>query len=95
MPFSIAIVGAGISGLAAAIALARDGHTVNVFERRANTQQASGSGLQIQPSAIKILKRWNLLDGFRKVAHESGSLKLMRYEDGKLIAEQIRKGPRG
>ena len=95
MPLDIAIIGAGISGLAAAIALSRDGHTVNVYERRPNPQQLSGSGLQIQPSAIKILRRWGLLDGFAKVAHESGSVKMRRYQDGNLIAAQMRKGSRG
>jgi 2-polyprenyl-6-methoxyphenol hydroxylase-like FAD-dependent oxidoreductase len=33
MPFNVVIVGAGLSGLAAAIALATDGHHVIVYER--------------------------------------------------------------
>ena len=93
--FNIAIIGAGISGLAAAIGLARDGHTVNVYERRANTLQDSGSGLQIQPSAIKILEKWGLLEGFRNVAHPIGQLNLIRFKDGTLIAKQAREGRRG
>jgi 2-polyprenyl-6-methoxyphenol hydroxylase-like FAD-dependent oxidoreductase len=93
--FNIVIIGGGIAGLGAAIALSRDGHKVTVYERRADTQEVSGSGLQIQPSAIKILRKWNLMDQFRKVAHESHAIKMTRYADGELIAEHKRVGPRG
>jgi salicylate hydroxylase len=90
----IIIVGAGISGLASAIALSRNGHKVTVFERRPNTNEQSGSGVQLQPSGVKILQKWGLLDQFDKIAHESGVVKIIRYADGDIIAEQSRKGPR-
>ncbi|KIW00546.1 uncharacterized protein PV09_07901 [Verruconis gallopava] len=94
MTFNIAIVGAGIAGLGAAIALSRDGHTVTVYERRATSKEESGSGIQIQPSGVKILQKWGLLDDLGKIAHESGQLELIRYADGNVIATQQRKGAR-
>lgn len=55
----IAIVGAGVAGLAAAIALSRDGHRVSVFERF-DTPRPLGSGLMIQPSGLAALGRLGL-----------------------------------
>ena len=45
--FSVGIVGAGTAGLAAAIALARDGHRVTVFEKHA-AMAPLGAGVLIQ-----------------------------------------------
>lgn len=55
-PFRIAIVGAGIGGLAAAALLARDGHRVTLFERFA-TPRPLGSGLVVQPVGLAVLDR--------------------------------------
>lgn len=52
----IAIIGAGIGGLAAAAALAQDGHRVVVHERFAAPAPV-GSGLVIQPVAQAVLDR--------------------------------------
>lgn len=50
----IAIVGAGIGGLAAASLLAGQGHTITLFERFAEARPL-GSGLVIQPVGLAVL----------------------------------------
>ena len=50
----IAIAGAGIGGLAAAALLARDGHSVTVYDQF-ETPQPVGSGLVIQPVGRAVL----------------------------------------
>ena len=50
----IIIIGAGIGGLAAARALNLRGHEVEVYER-ATTLGEVGAGLQVGPSAVKVL----------------------------------------
>ena len=52
---NIGIVGAGTAGLAAAIALARAGHRVTVFEKHA-ALSALGAGLLIQPQGVAALE---------------------------------------
>ena len=46
----IAVAGAGIAGLTAAIALARRGFTVDLFERSARPEEV-GAGIQLSPNA--------------------------------------------
>ena len=51
----VLIAGAGIAGLASAIALARKGHEVTVHEQ-ATRLEAIGAGLQLGPNAVRMLK---------------------------------------
>ncbi len=55
------IVGAGIGGLAAAIALRQAGWSVRLFERAA-TPQELGFGLGVSPNAIAALRRLRVAD---------------------------------
>ncbi|MFI5012907.1 MAG: FAD-dependent monooxygenase [Hyphomicrobiales bacterium] len=50
----IAIVGAGIGGLAAALFLSRKGFPVTLVEKRLNVEE-EGAGLQLSPNASRIL----------------------------------------
>ncbi len=60
----IAIAGGGIGGLATALALARQGFSSHVFERR-ETFPEDGAGIQIGPNGTKILEALGLTEGLR------------------------------
>ncbi len=63
MPTSIVVVGAGIAGLAAAVALQRRGFDVTVVEERTDT--SSGAGISIWPNALAALDEIGLGDAVR------------------------------
>ena len=58
----IAIAGAGIGGLACALALARDGHDVCVYEA-AQTILPLGVGINLLPHAARILGGFGIVEG--------------------------------
>ncbi len=60
----ISIAGAGIAGLASAIAVSQNGHSVTVFEQAARLETI-GAGLQLGPNAVRVLEGlgvWDLLE---------------------------------
>ncbi|MCL2668675.1 MAG: FAD-dependent monooxygenase [Micrococcales bacterium] len=60
---AVAVVGAGVGGLCAALGLAADGHEVTVLER-ASGLEAVGAGLVLAPNAVLALARLGVhLDG--------------------------------
>lgn len=64
---SIAIAGAGIGGLTAALALARLGHHISVFEQ-APVLQEIGAGIQMGPNAFKLFEVIGIRGALDKVA---------------------------
>jgi 2-polyprenyl-6-methoxyphenol hydroxylase-like FAD-dependent oxidoreductase len=60
-PLSIAIIGCGPAGLAAALLLAQQGHDVSIFDRFISPGPV-GSGLMIQPSGMAVLAALGLAE---------------------------------
>ncbi len=63
----VMVAGGGIGGLAAALACARAGTQVQLFERAAAFGEV-GAGIQIGPNVTRILHRWGLAEGLARVA---------------------------
>lgn len=63
MPARFIVVGAGIAGLASAVALRRDGHEVRVLEQR--TDVGAGTGISIWPNALAALDDFGVGDAVR------------------------------
>ncbi|WP_370333509.1 FAD-dependent oxidoreductase [Mycolicibacterium hippocampi] len=64
MPAHITVIGAGIAGLATAVALRRAGHDVTVIEQRTDT--TTGAGISIWPNALAALDEIGLGDAVRR-----------------------------
>jgi 2-polyprenyl-6-methoxyphenol hydroxylase-like FAD-dependent oxidoreductase len=62
----VLVVGGGIGGIGAALALRRSGADVTLVER-AHEFGEVGAGLQMAPNATRILERWGLLDKLLEV----------------------------
>lgn len=56
MPLTINIIGAGIAGLTAALALRKQGHHVNIWEK-SPTLQETGAAIFLGPNCTGILHR--------------------------------------
>ena len=63
----ILVAGGGIGGLAAALALARQGASVQLIEQAEGFSEV-GAGIQIGPNVTRILHGWGLTSGLRRVA---------------------------
>ncbi|GGB52944.1 FAD-dependent oxidoreductase [Blastomonas aquatica] len=64
----ILIIGAGIAGLAAALALVRKGHEIQLIER-ADTLGEVGAGLQLGPNAMRVLGALGVAEAVTAAGH--------------------------
>jgi len=79
----IVIIGGGIGGLAAAVALRQRGFEAHVYER-ASTIAEVGAGLQVGPNAVKVLYGLGLKEVLHRSAFEPTNMVSIKWDDASL-----------
>ena len=81
---SIAIIGGGIGGLAAAAVLLRAGFEVQVYEQ-ARALGEVGAGINIGPNASRILNRLGMAEDLAKAGVRPVTFDQRRWDDGRML----------
>lgn len=80
----IAIIGAGLGGLAAAATLLQQGHRVRVYEQAAELGEV-GAGIQMSANAMKVLDRLGLREQLAPVAVRPEAFEFRRFDSGEML----------
>jgi salicylate hydroxylase len=83
----VIVIGAGIGGCAAALALQRVGCRVDVYEQ-AQEKTELGAGIQISPNASRLLQRYGLGAELESVAVKPVAVEARRWQDGKILSRE-------
>lgn len=81
---SVAVIGGGIGGLAAAISLRRAGFDAQVFEQAAALSEV-GAGIQISPNASRLLRRLGLGEALDRRGVRPVAVHQRRWDDGRTL----------
>lgn len=84
------VIGAGLGGCAAALAMKHHGHDVIVYERLTNFRRL-GDSLGLGENALKLLRRWGgetLHHAVTSIGNQSEDMQIRRWHDGKILAQQ-------
>jgi salicylate hydroxylase len=81
------VVGAGIGGLAAALALRRAGLAVTVYEQAPELHEV-GAGIQLAPNATRLLQRLGVGSALGRVGVQPPAVEHRRWQDGRVLLSQ-------
>ncbi len=79
----VAIVGAGLGGLAAAIALRQQGFDVEIYEQASELAEF-GAGINISPNSVKFFRAVGLAEKLHAVATEPEGLTWRDWDSGEI-----------
>ena len=82
---TVAIAGGGIAGMASALALARSGWSVQVWERAAAFAEV-GAGVQLGPNVTRVLRDWGLQDELGSAGWQPAGLQARSAQTGALLS---------
>ena len=82
----VAVAGAGIGGLAAALALGRSGASVHVYEKASDFSEA-GAGIGLGPNAVRVLQQWGVNTALQAQACTPQGLIARRADDGRIAGQ--------
>ncbi|OOQ90004.1 putative salicylate 1-monooxygenase protein [Penicillium brasilianum] len=85
---NIAIVGAGIGGLAAAVRLRREGFDVDIYEQASELREL-GAAVGLRPRTVKILESWGLKDRYLPCTSRVGNIFSLDGRTGTPIGEIV------
>ena len=83
-PLKLAVIGAGIGGLTAALSLRQAGFEVDIYEQ-APALTEIGGGINMGPNAARILYRLGLGDGLDRDAVRPAGGHQRRWDDGRTL----------
>jgi 2-polyprenyl-6-methoxyphenol hydroxylase-like FAD-dependent oxidoreductase len=83
-PLRIAVIGGGIGGLSAALALRRAGFAVDVYEQAPELTEVGG-GINMGPNAVRVLQRLGLGPGLDREGIRPLGTHQRRWQDGRTL----------
>ena len=86
----ISIVGAGIGGLVAALALKKRGHKPIIYEKTESLSEL-GAGIQLSPNANKVLEYLGVMEELQADVYEPEAFQFVHYRTGKVLAQRTLK----
>src|ERR1700753_962168 len=81
----VAIIGAGLGGLTAAIALLRRGFSVTVYEQSSSLGEI-GAGVQLSPNAMKVIRALTRKAAVMRIAFEPNRHVVKSWQSGRIIS---------
>jgi 2-polyprenyl-6-methoxyphenol hydroxylase-like FAD-dependent oxidoreductase len=86
---SVAIIGGGIGGLAACLALHRRGIAATVYEQAGHLSEI-GAGLTLSPNALKAFRALGVEDAALTIGWQAAHQVIRSWRSGRVIARQSR-----
>lgn len=82
----IAIIGGGLSGLAAAALLSREGHNLQVYEQARNFTRL-GAGIHLGPNLVRVLQKIGIADRLMATGVEPDRCISRKWDTGEVLLD--------